>query len=174
MRYVEARIEALTGETGRPAIEPRNQQSGMPTQYHNAEGNTGHDDNRKPCHDPARSETLSMPGSLLRRSWEISSVSGEVCPDGTGKVNDRNPVIDAGEKSDTSIVPKKLPNNGIIPAEVVEGSDVTKGNAFDSPAPQTQRRISASMGLEGVRETARHNKRERFTALLHPLRHRCW
>jgi hypothetical protein len=108
-----------------------------------------------------------MPGSFLHRNWEVSSASGAVCPDGTGKVDDRKPVIYAGEKSDTSVVPKKPPNNGNTPAEVVEGSDVTKGNAFDSPAPQTQRRISASMGLEGVREVARRNKRERFTALLH-------
>jgi group II intron reverse transcriptase/maturase len=163
----EAHAEALTGDTDRPAIEPRNQQFGMPTELRITEGNTMHDNNRKPCIDPARSETLRMSGSFLHRNWEVSSVSGIVYPDGTGKVDDRKPVIYAGEKSDTSVVPKKPPNNGNPPAEVVEGSDVTKGNAFDSPAPQTQRRISASMGLEGVREIARRNKRERFTALLH-------
>ena len=52
------------------------------------------------------------------------------------------------------------------PAEVVEGSDVTKGNAFDTPRPDTARRPRASMGLEGVREIARRNKRERSAALL--------
>jgi RNA-directed DNA polymerase len=165
--YRETYAEALTGDTGRPAIEPRNQQFGMPTELRITEGNTMHDENRKPCIDPTRSETLRMPGSFLHRNWEISSVSGAGCPDGVGKVNDHNPAIYAGEKSDTSVVPKKLPNNRNTLAEAVEGSDVTKGNVFDSPASRTQCRTNASMGLEGVREAARRNKRERFTALLH-------
>jgi RNA-directed DNA polymerase len=75
----EAVTEALTGETGRPAIEPRNQESGMPTLLSEAEGNTGHGVNRKSCSDPARSETLSMAGSLLHGSWEISSVPDASC-----------------------------------------------------------------------------------------------
>jgi RNA-directed DNA polymerase len=57
--------------TGRPAMEPRNQLSGMPTLFSQAEGNTTQDDRREPCADPARSKTLSMSGSLLPRNWEI-------------------------------------------------------------------------------------------------------
>jgi len=68
-------VEALTGETGRPAIEPRNDQFGMPTLLSEAEGNTVHGVNRKSCPDPARSETLCMSGSLSYGSSEISSVS---------------------------------------------------------------------------------------------------
>lgn len=71
----EVCVEALTGETGRPAIEPRNDQFGMPTLLSEAEGNTVHGVNRKPCPDPARSETLCMSGSLSYGSSEISSVS---------------------------------------------------------------------------------------------------
>jgi RNA-directed DNA polymerase len=164
----EVHVEALTGETDRPAIEPRNISSGMPTLLSEAEGNTEHDDNRKSCADPARSETLSMSGSLSYGSSEISSVSGVVWPDRAGKVHDRNPAIDAGEKSDTPILPRKLPNKGDDPAEVMEGRGVTKGNADEDPAPRTQSRdISASTGLEGVREAARRNRKSRFTALLH-------
>ncbi len=81
----EATIEALTGETGRPAIEPRNQEFGMPTEFHFSEGNTVHGVRCESCDDPARSETLSMSGSFLHRNWEISSVSGAVCPEGAGK-----------------------------------------------------------------------------------------
>ena len=164
----EVYSEALTGETDRPAIEPRNQESGMPTLLSEAEGNMVHDDNRKSCTDPTRSETLCMSGSLSHGSSEISSASGAIWPDGAGKVNDRNPAIDAGEKSDTPIVPKKLPNKGDDPAEVMEGRGVAKGNANETPAPRTQcRDKSASMGLEGVREAARRNRKLRFTALLH-------
>ena len=35
----EAHIEALTGDTRRPAIEPRNQKFGMPTELRITEGN---------------------------------------------------------------------------------------------------------------------------------------
>src|SRR6266702_5362891 len=74
----EGAPEALTGETGRSAIEPRNQESGMPTLLSEAEGNTGHGANCKSCHDPARSETLYMPGSLAHGSREISLVPTQV------------------------------------------------------------------------------------------------
>lgn len=96
--------EALTGETDRPAIEPRNQEIGMPTELTISEGHMGPGDNRKSCSDPARSETLRMLGSDLHRNWEVSAVPGGTRPGGAGKVKDRNPVIDAVEKSDTPIV----------------------------------------------------------------------
>ena len=70
----EVDSEALTGETGRPAIKPRNQEIGMPTELIISEGNTEHGANRKSCSDPARSKTLSMPGNDLHRSWEVSTV----------------------------------------------------------------------------------------------------
>ncbi len=149
----EGAAEALTGETDRPGIEPRNQESGKPTPLCEAEGNTKQGANRKSCDDPARSETLSMPGSLLRRSWEISSVPAPEGAGGAGKACSHNPAIYADEKSDTPILPKKPPNKGSDPAEVVEGRGVAKGNADKIPVPRTQGRTSrASMCLEGVRE----------------------
>ena len=63
MLHREVQGEALTGETDRPAIEPRNQGIGMPTTLTISEGNMGHGDNRKSCSDPARSENLRMSGS---------------------------------------------------------------------------------------------------------------
>jgi RNA-directed DNA polymerase len=107
-----------------------------------------------------------MPGNFLHRSWEISSVPVAVGAGGAEKANGRNPAIYAGEKSDTPVLPGKLPNKGIGPAEAVEGSGVAKGNANESPACRTQSRESASMGLEGVRQRARVDKQARFTALL--------
>lgn len=108
-----------------------------------------------------------MSGSFLHRNWEVSTVPGSSRPGGAGKGN-RNPAINAVEKSDTSIVPRKPSNKGSA-AEMVEGRDVAKGNAGEPPAPRTQSRTSASMGLEGVREVARHDRRARFTALLHHI-----
>jgi len=139
----------------------------MLTPFPLAEGYTQRGAKREPCGDPARSETLSMPGSYLHRSWEISSVPDGTMLGGAGKGN-RNPAIHAAEKSDASIVPKKLPNNG-KPAEVVEGREAAKGNAGENPAGRTQRRETASTGLERVRETAKQDGRLKFTALLHHI-----
>ena len=70
----EGAAEALTGETGRPGIEPRNPESGMPTLLSEAEGNMLQGVNRQSCDDPALAETPRTPGSFLHRSWEVSSV----------------------------------------------------------------------------------------------------
>ena len=148
-------------------MEPRNHQFGTPTQFKYAEGNTTPGDNRESCEGSTWSETLSMPGSHLNGSWEISTVSVKQA-DGSGKVKDRNPDINAVEKSDTPIVPKKAPNNG-KPAEAVEGRGVTEGNVGEAPAGRTQGRETASKGLEGIREAAKRDKRMKFTALLHHL-----
>ena len=77
--------EALTGDTGRPAIEPRNHAIGMPTTLLDSEGNMGHGVNRKSCADPARSKTLRMLGSDLHRSWDVSAAPGAVGPGGGGE-----------------------------------------------------------------------------------------
>ena len=161
----EVGVEALTGDTGRPAIEPRNQTFGMPTVSFEPEGNTAHGENRKSCADPARSKTLRMPGSNLHGSWEISSVPVEFCGLG-GEGASRNAAIHAVEKSDAPIVPKKQPNQG-KPAEVVEGRGAAKGNAQEAPAGRTQSRETASTGLERVRAAAKKDKRMKFTTLLH-------
>jgi len=160
--------EALAGETGRPGIELRNHEIGMPTESTISEGNTGHGINRKSCSDPAQSETLRMSGSDLHRSWEVSAVPGVELPGGTEKVIDHKSVIDVAEKSDTPVVPKKPPNKG-KPAEVVEERGVAKGNAGGPPAGRTQSRETALTGLEGIREAARGNRRMKFTSLLHHI-----
>jgi RNA-directed DNA polymerase len=128
----------------------------------------GHGVNRKSCFDPTRSETLSMSGSDLHGSWEISAVPRAVRLGGTGKVNDHNPVINAVEKSDTPVVPEKPSNKG-KPAEAVEGRGVAKGNAGEDSTCRTQSRGQVSLGLEGIRKAARGNRRMKFTALLHHI-----
>lgn len=57
MLHREVQGEVLTGETDGPAIEPRNQESGMPMLLCEAEGNTEHGVIRPPCRlkiDPGR------------------------------------------------------------------------------------------------------------------------
>jgi group II intron reverse transcriptase/maturase len=96
-------------------------------------------------------------------------------PGGAEKGN-RNSAIHAGEKSDVPIVPKKPPNKGQTlflfeegSAEVVEGRGAAKGNAGETPAGRTQRRETASTGLEGIREIAKRDRRVKFTTLLHHI-----
>ena len=108
-----------------------------------------------------------MPGSHLHRSWEVSAVPDGITSGGAGKGN-RNPAIDAVEKSDVFVVPKKRPNKGQS-AEDVEGRGAAKGNADESPACRTPSRESALTGLERVRETAKRDRRLKFTALLHHI-----
>ena len=94
---------------------------------------------------------------------------------GSGKAIGRTPDVHAGEKSDACVVPMKDPNNGgdlpSAPAEGLEGRRAAKRNTEQPPAPRTQSRTGASMGLDGVREVARTGKvagkEVRFTALLH-------
>jgi len=78
----------------------------------------------------------------------------------------------AGE-SDGWVVPTKYPNQEATePAagatvEGMEGSRPTKRNTEEDRTRRTQSRASVSQGLGGVREAAREDKKQKFTALLH-------
>ena len=135
MLHREMQGEALTGVTDGPAIEPRNQEFGMPMLLSEAEGNTEHGVIRQSCSDPARSETLCTSGSPPHRNWEISAASSAQAPGGAGKAKSRTPAVHVAEKSDTSVVPEKPSNKGPGPAEIVEERDVAKGNTNRPPAP---------------------------------------
>src|SRR5436305_3296157 len=119
--------EALTGETGGSAIEPRNPKFGTPTQLSDEEGNMDQGDKCESCDSPARSETLHTPGSFLHRSWEISAAPGGTTSGDSGKAKSRTPEQPAGEKSDALILPGKPSNKGDQPAEMVEGRSAAKG-----------------------------------------------
>ena len=83
----EGRGEALTRETTGQPLSREISEFGMPTLFSQTEGDTVAGANRKPGADPARSQTLSMSGSLLHRNWEGSSVSaggrGGQCGEGS-------------------------------------------------------------------------------------------
>jgi RNA-directed DNA polymerase len=71
-------------------------------------------------------------------------------------------------KSDNSIVPKKLPNNARRRVEeAMEERELAKGNSLKRNAPRIQGRIRAQSALERIRQAARRDRRQRFTALLH-------
>jgi len=76
--------------------------------------------------------------------------------------------MDGRGKSDSLVVPGKPPNNAEEPAaEVVEGRGLAKGNLPERNVRRTQSRESTPSALERVRQAARRDRKQRFTALLH-------
>jgi group II intron reverse transcriptase/maturase len=71
-------------------------------------------------------------------------------------------------KSDSSVVTGKPPNRAEEPAaEAVEGRELAKGNTLEQNAPRTQGRVGALSALERIRQAARKDRQQQFTALLH-------
>jgi group II intron reverse transcriptase/maturase len=71
-------------------------------------------------------------------------------------------------KSDRRVVPTKPPNKAEEPAaEAVEGRGLAEGNSPERNAYRTQGRNDAQSALERVRQAARRERKQRFTALLH-------
>ncbi len=115
-----------------------------------------------------------MGRSPSHRNWEVSSAPeiGQWPKGVLGKAHGRNPKNN-DEKSDACIVPRNDPNNGdgSTPPSAgdQEGRRAAKRNAGHPPAPRTQSRTGASMGLDRVREAARKGRDVRFTALMHHI-----
>jgi len=71
-------------------------------------------------------------------------------------------------KSDSSIVRTKPPNEAEPEAkEAVDGRGLAKGNLLKRNMSRTQGRPGMPGALERIRQAARRDKRQRFTALLH-------
>lgn len=74
------------------------------------------------------------------------------------------------EKSDRVVVPAKSPNNAERSvAEAMEARTLAKGNSRERNAPRTQRRPSTPSALERVRQAAKKDRKQHFTALLHHI-----
>ena len=128
------------------------------------------DANRKSPLDAAESETLSMCGNSMHGNRETLEAP---LPDGGGgrseKASCRTTDMHVSRESDGPIVPEKRANKAgpKAAAELVEGRGSTKGNATRTLlAPDTEPG-KRGMGLWGVREAAKRDKKLRFTALLH-------
>ena len=77
-------------------------------------------------------------------------------------------MMDVQGKSDLPIVPLKPSNDAAVAAaETGEGRGGAKGNAVQGGTRQTQGWESVSLALDRIRDAARRDRREKFTALLH-------
>jgi hypothetical protein len=105
----------------------------------------------------------------MHENRETSAVP-EVVAGRSGQAQGRTPDMHAAEESDFGVVPVKQPNKGVCaPAEAAEGRPETKENIVQPDTCPTQSGESVRQGLRGVRERARREKKEKFTALLHHL-----
>ena len=67
-------------------------------------------------------------------------------------------------KSDSSIVPEKLPNKAGQPAaEAMEERELAKGKLSRQNACRTQSRIDARSALERVRQAVERDRKQRLT-----------
>jgi len=118
--------------------------------------------------NPAQSETPGMSGNSMCENRETPLVSGSNTPDRLEKAMSYETSMHAGGESDEQVVPAKhLNKEGQSTAEGVEGSCSTKGNIDGDNMCRTQSRERVSQGPGGVREAARRDKKQKFTALLH-------
>jgi RNA-directed DNA polymerase len=126
-------------------------------------------DNREWLFDVTESETPSTCGHSMRGNRETpeapttDGVAGRSAK-ATGCTADMH----VSGESDDSVVPKRQTNKAEQSgAESVEGRGSAKGNTQESAACRAQDRRSVSIGLAGVRQAARRDKKMRFTTLLH-------
>jgi hypothetical protein len=104
----------------------------------------------------------------MRENRETPLASGSNTPVRLEKATSYKASTYASGESDEQVVPTKRSNNEEqSSAEGVEGSCSTKGNTEEAHTHRTQGRERVSQGLGGVREAARREKKQRFTALLH-------
>jgi len=76
--------------------------------------------------------------------------------------------MNADGKSDRPEVPTKSPNKAEgTAAEAMEGRGRTKGNLLEGNTLRTQGRDGVHSALERVRQVAKEDRKQRFTALLH-------
>ena len=127
------------------------------------------DDHRKPLVDATESETLRMRGNSMHGNREtLETPSLKYSRGRSEKAHGQTSDMHVFRESDDSIVLEKRANKAEpSAAESVEGRGSTKGNAAQTllaPDSVPERR---GMGLLGVREAAKRDKKLRFTALLH-------
>lgn len=119
--------------------------------------------------DVTESETPSTSGNSMHGNREAPEAPPTDGVEGrSAKAPGRTADKHATGESDGSIVPQNQANKAeTLAAESGEGRGPAKGNAQESAMHRAQDRERTSIGLEGVRQAARRDKRMRFTTLLH-------
>src|SRR6267143_3092991 len=160
--------------TRRPGIEPRNQPEwgadavSLCGRQHRVQ----HE--RELDTDPTGSKTPRMHGNTSHENREIPGSSRRSrSRAGAGaqrEVERRTPLMHEPGKSDSRVVPQKVPNKaGRQGAGGLEGRRLAKRSSPQVSTLRTQGRTRAQAALGRVRQAAEQQKGERFTALLHHI-----
>src|SRR6266576_7242187 len=105
---------------------------------------------------------------LAREPGDPNSAQGRSCLGTRREVQGRTPMTNGRGKSDRPVIPEKPSNKAPErAAETVEGRGLAEGNSPERNADRTQSRGNALSALERVRQAARRDRKQRFTALLH-------
>src|SRR5260370_13380536 len=120
--------------------------------------------------DTTGSETPRMHGNTSHENREIPGFSRRTrSRAGAGaqrEVKRRTPLMDESGKSDSRIVPKKVPNNARRrAAEGLEGRRPAKRSSPQATTLRTQGRARVEAALGRGRQAAEEEERVRFTAL---------
>ena len=129
------------------------------------------DAKRKPLMDAGSLRPCGMRGNSMHGNRETLETPP---PQGVGrseKANGRTADMHVSRESNDSIVPQKRVNKAgpKAAAEPVEGRGSTKGNAERTLLVPDTEPGKRGIGLRGVREAAKLDKKLRFTALLHHI-----
>jgi len=161
--------EALTGAHAGQLSSSEITSIGVPTLSPVGEGHMAGSVQRKLPADAAESKTLRMRENSLHGNRDTLET---LSPHGAGRSEKalcRTADVHVSRESDGSIVPKKRANKAgsTAAAESVEGRGPTEGNATRTLLAPDSEPGKRGMGLWGVREAAKRDKKLRFTALLH-------
>src|SRR5579859_6978157 len=121
--------------------------------------------------DPTGSEALGMYASTSHANREIPGFPARQAGDGAQReVERRTPLMHEPGKSDSRVVPRRVPNNARRrAAEGPEGRRLAKRNSPQATTLRTQGRARVDEALGRVRQAAEQKRGERFTALLHHI-----
>jgi RNA-directed DNA polymerase len=107
----------------------------------------------------------------MHENRETSSLTGGGKASPAGKGDSRTTGMNSGEESDRAIIPMKPANKATEKqaeaAELAEGRARAKENTNQLHTPPAQNGRGVSQGLEGVRQAAKKDGKQRFTTLLH-------
>src|SRR5438876_5916660 len=114
-----------------------------------------------------------MHGNTSHANREIPGLLQRPVRPGAGaqrEVRRRTPLMHEPGKSDSRVVPKKVPNKARRrAAEGLEGRRLAKRNSPQATMLRTQGRARVDAALGRVRQAAEQKKGVRFTALLHHI-----
>jgi len=122
---------------------------------------------RMPCGQQIAKPAYSCLTIKNQNHYQLASLRSQLAAARLLRKSDTVNRVRSGEQKGVRFCERRGKGDVFL-AEVVEGRDVAKGNAEQSPASRTPSRTDASKGLDGVREAevSRHDLRQEPDAVI--------